>query len=233
MYVSAAPRRRVARAALGDVVGGFRPTTEAWRDRVTAGADDLPVEFLMAWIDRESGGDPCSYTSLRESGIFQLEPPENTAQGGTTEAALRSMCSGGSHSQFRQMTEAEMNEQVRSGVQYIQKKRDETRVKLAQAGVNWSEDSADFWRVVKLQHAYPAPTVTWLNNATAALGRPPATWAEMRAANPGARADVLNNAEWVGGYGEGGGGVGSSVKFLILLGGLGALAAIMYRYSRH
>lgn len=223
--------RRPVRQGLGDTAGAaFEPAVEQWRDRVSAAADDLPVDFLLAWIKRESGGNVCSYTSYGESGIFQLMPGDNMNQGGTTEARLRPACSG--QSMTRAFTSDELDEQVRSGIQYIKVMRDAARRKLAAAGVNWSEDSADFWRVVKLQHAYPGPTAAWLAGATAALGHPPATWAEMRSTISGYDS-VLNNAEWVGGYGEGGGGVGSSVKFLILLGGLGALAAIMYRYSRH
>jgi hypothetical protein len=227
MYVSTYPRR-----ALGDVGTPFPAAVEQWRSLVSDNAGDIPVDFLLAWIQRESGGNPCSYTTMRESGIFQLMPPDNTNQGGTTEAALRAACSGSSQSAARQLTSDELDEQVKSGIRYVNYVRGVAHKKLDAAGVTWDEANPDFWRIVKLQHAYPGPTAGWLATATAQLGRPPASWAEMRAANPGARADVLNNAEWVGGFGAGGGN-SSPLKLMILLGGLGVLAALVYRQSRH
>ena len=218
-------------ALLGDEAG-FPPSVEKWRGLVSRYAGDIPVDFLLAWIQRESGGNPCSYTTLRESGIFQLMPPDNTNQGGTTEAALRAACSGSSQSAARQLTSDELDEQVKSGIRYVNYLRGKAHGKLVAAGVTWDESNPDFWRIVKLQHAYPAPTAGWLATAAARLGRPPASWAEMRAANPTARADVLDNAEWVGGFGVGGG-AASPLKFMILLGGIGVLAALAYRHSRH
>ena len=209
----------------------FDASVERWRSRVAAAAGDLPVDFLLAWIQRESDGNPCSYTSMHESGIFQLMPPDNMITGGTTEAALRPACSG--QSATRSFTNAELDEQVRSGIRYVRAMRDVVRKKLAKTGVNWSESSPDFWRVVKLQHAYPGPTEAWLAGARAALGRAPATWAEMRSTISG-YATVLNNAEWVGGFGGGGGSAssGSTVKLVIILGTLAALATMALRHPR-
>lgn len=204
------------------------PTVEQWRDLVTQMAGDLPVEFLMAWIACESGGNPCSYTSMGESGIFQLMPPDNINTAGTTVAALRAACVGNTQQASRALTDDEKYEQVRSGITYANAMRAVAHNKLAAAGVDWPEDNADFWRVVKLQHAYPGPTAGWLATATQQLGRPPASWAEMRSTIPGGFQGVLDNAEWVGGFGEGGGSALSSLtsspEALVWWVGLGALA---------
>lgn len=183
----------------------FPAMVEYWRGPLTPYASDLPMDFLLAWIQRESGGNPCSYTTLRESGIFQLMPPDNTNTGGTTEAALRAACSGSSQSMARQLTDAEIDEQVRSGIQYVQAMRAAAHRKLDAAGVPWGEDTADFWKIVKLQHAYPGPTATWLNAATQALGRAPANWDEMvqYGVPAGGYQGVIDNANWVGSYGVG------------------------------
>lgn len=177
---------------------------EIWRPQILKYVSSPPggVDYWLAWIQRESGGNPCSYTSLRESGLFQLEPPDNTDRGGTSEALLRAACGAG-QTVARQLTEADIKEQMVSFERYLNYLIDQARKKLAAAGVSWSEDSPSFWSVVKLQHAYPAPTLGWLNSATAALGHPPADWAELRSTISG-YATVLNNAEAVGFYGSGG-----------------------------
>lgn len=199
-----AKRSARSQLGLGDVDWTFSPTTEAWRPLVESYAGDIPVNFLMAWIERESGGNPCSYTSMGEAGLFQLMPPDNIAQAGTSVGALRAACVGSTQQRSRALTVDEMNEQVRSGVQYVNAMRAIAHAKLDANGVDWSEDSPDFWQFVKLQHAYPGPSSGWLANATMQLGAPPANWAEMRSTISGYDT-VLANAEWVGAFGAGGG----------------------------
>lgn len=184
---------------LGDITDllPFPSSVEQWRPLVTAYAGGIPVDFLLAWIQKESGGDPCSYTSLRESGIFQLMPPDNTNVGGTSEAALRAQCSGGSHSQTRPLTDAEAQLQVQSGIRYINYAIDQAQQKLNAAGVSWPRSSTSFWQMVKLVFNYPGPIVGWLNAATQKLGHPPVDWDEFRGTISG-YAGVLDNAEWVG-----------------------------------
>lgn len=211
--------------SLGDLSAflPFPSSVEAWRSLLDRYRGDIPLDYLLAWLQKESGGDPCSYTSLRESGIFQLMPPDNTNVAGTTEAALRAACSGGSGSLTRNLTDAEANLQVASGIQYVRWARDQARRKLAAAGASWSESSPDFWAMVKLQHAYPAPTAGWLAAATAKYGRPPQNWAEFRSAIDGF-SGVLDNAEWVGFRANPGvlGGI-SPVWLAIGVGGIGLL----------
>lgn len=222
MYLRAWPdlqplsRRPAVRMALG-AESTFEASTEQWRPLVERYAGDLPVEMLMAWIDRESNGNLCSYTLYGEAGIFQLMPPDNIAQAGTTMAKLRAACSGTSQIKARSPTQAELEEQVRSGVQYVNYVRKLAHQKLDAAGVTWSETSPDFWQFVKLQHAYPAPTAGWLAAARAKLGRPVKSWGELRSTISG-YSSVLDNAEWVGSFGAGGG--SSSFVGRVLFGGL-------------
>jgi len=219
-----------AAALLGDD-GSFDASVEQWRGLLSKHAGDLPVNFLLAWLQRESGGNVCSFTKLRESGIFQLMPPDNTNTAGTTEAALRPACSG--QTRTRQFTPAELELQVTSGIRYVNAMRAAAKKKLAAAGVTWDERNPDFWRVVKLQHAYPGPTAGWLAAARMMLGRPVRSWAELRSTISG-YSSVLDNAQWVGGFGAGGGsGASSTAKLVLLLGGLGLLAAMASRYARH
>lgn len=223
----------VARQPLSDAAGTtFPASVEQWRDRVTSAAGDLPVEWLLAWIAKESGGNPCSYTQYRESGIFQLMPGSNMAAGNTTEAELRAACTGSSQKATRQLTSDELDVQVQSGIDYIDNYARPTAHRfLDAAGANWPESTADFWTMVKMVFNLPGPIAGWLANATTQLGHPPATWAELRSTING-YAVPLDNAEWVGAYGDGGGSGTSSTNTLLLVGGLAAIAFLTWRYAR-
>jgi hypothetical protein len=160
----------------------FAPLVEMWRDPLSV-AGDLPTDFLLAWISCESGGNACSYTSMRESGIFQLMPPDNTRDGNTTEDALRTACVPGIQAtangrQVNNLTPDEIDEQVRSGITYVRHVRDVARARLAAVGANWDESSGDFWAMVKLVHTLPS-LMNGLEIATANLGRPPESWDEF------------------------------------------------------
>ncbi len=241
MYLRTRLARRARRSAvrpMGDstiptIVGStvtFDAATEKWRDLVTRYAGDLPINFLLAWIQYESSGNPCDYTYLHESGIFQLMPPDNTNIGGTSEAALRAACSGSSNQATRPLTDDERKEQVVSGIKYVNWARGVAHSKLDAAGVTWDESTPDFWMMVKQVFNLPGPIAGWLSNATAQLGHPPATWGEMRSTitESSRDADVLNNAEWVGAFGGGG---GIDLSTILGLAGL-ALAYVIYdRFS--
>lgn len=189
---------------------------ESWRDELAAAAPDIPIEFLMAWLKIESAGNPCSYTWMRESGIFQLMAPDNLNTAGTTEAALRAACSPAAAAAciaskqrcnelpVRDLTDDERAEQVRSGIQYVQAMRAQAHRKLDAAGVNWPETNADFWKFVKQQHAYPGPSQGWLTTAKQTLGRDP-TWDEMVQYGGNGSQTWTTNASWVGSFGTGGG----------------------------
>lgn len=207
----------------------FPLSVERWRTLVARYAGGIPVDYLLAWIKRESNGNPCSWTTLRESGLFQLMYPDNLNSAGTTEEKLRAACVPNTQTLLRQLTDAESAEQVRSGVQYVNYVRGRAHQKLDTAGVKWPESSADFWRFVKLQHAYPSPTLGWLQAATQKLGHPPRDWAEFRSTITGYES-VLDNAEWVGAYGAGGGGL--STTTLVAVGALAVLGALALHRRR-
>lgn len=214
-----------ARAPLGDalssVTGGFPIAVEQWRPLLRRYGAGIPIDFLLAWIQRESGGNPCSYTTLRESGIWQLMPPDNTNTAGTTEAALRAACVGTTQQIARALTSAEADLQVSSGIRYVRAMIAAAKRKLAAAGVTWPETNSSFWAFVKLQHAYPGPSQGWLTAAKAQLGRAPRDFAELRSTISG-YSSVLENAAWVGSFGAGG--AGSALGPLLLAGG----AALLY-----
>jgi len=218
-------------SGLGDsLLPGSWPTmVESWRDELAAAAPDLPIEFLLAWLKVESAGNPCSYTWMRESGIFQLMNPDNLRTAGTTEAALRAACSSDAGAAciaskqrcnelpIRDLTDDERAEQVRSGIQYVQAMRAQAQHKLDAAGVDWPESGTDFWKFVKLQHAYPGPSQGWVATAKQTLGRDP-TWDEMIQYGGNVRQDVVDNAGFVGSFG--GASSGMSSGWLAFLAGI-------------
>jgi hypothetical protein len=177
-----------------------------------------PRAFLYAWIKKESDGNPCSYTSLRESGIFQLMPPGNTSQGGTSEAALRAACVAGTQKLSRPLTPAEADEQVRSGITYLDYAK-----AYARQYVNWPESNPDFWKMVKMVHVAPARVKQYAPGAK--------SWAEFRAratAGGDTPASWLDNAEEVGAFGVGGGTAGT-VAVVVLV---ATVTALIYLRSR-
>lgn len=205
-------------ASLGGITSAVFPVAVVrWTDLVKRYAGSIPVPFLLAWIQKESNGNPCSYTTLRESGIFQLMWPGNLNEGGTTEEKLRAACVGTTQSASRALTGGETEEQVRSGLQYVNYARE-----YARKYVNWPESNPDFWRMVKMVHVAPARVKQYAPGAS--------SWAEFRqraAAGGSTPASWLDNAEWVGGYGVGGG----SAAILVLV-GLAAVGALFYFRSR-
>src|SRR5271163_997129 len=153
----------------------FNATTEAWRPTVQAYAGDLPIEFLMAWIYRESNGSPCSWTKYQEAGIFQLMPPDNVTQGGTTLALIHPVppCAAGAQTSiwFNDLSPDQANEQVRSGVQYVNYARTRAHQFLtANGGQDWDESTTDFWTLVKYYHNLPGTIAAGLAAAAVDLG---------------------------------------------------------------
>jgi hypothetical protein len=209
----------------------FPAAVEFWRPYIlkNVGLPAGGMDFWLAWMAKESGGNPCSYTSLRESGLFQLMPPENTAQGGTSEAALRPACSG--QTVTRSFTEAEVREQMVSFNRYLQYLITKARAKAAAGGLRWSESSPDFGRLVKWEHVAPGKTAPWIAAASIGLGRPPANWDELArfSGSVAIPANWVANATEVGGYWRGG---SATVMVAALVGGAGLLYYLYQRRSR-
>lgn len=233
-------RRRRVLPALGDIPGAFAQQVEDWRDLVTQKAGDLPINFLMAWISRESAGSVCSFTNYGEAGIFQLMPGDNMTYGKTTPAIQHPVppCAAGANGTsqgFSSVTPDIQDAQVQAGIDYINNyARPQAHKILDAAGYSWDESSGSFWQLVKMIFNYPAPLPALLANATAELGAPPPDWATWRATTAvqaSGLGSALNNAEFVGAYGAGGGSFFASPtspgSLLVIAGGL-ALFSYLY-----
>lgn len=208
----------------------FASSVEAWRDLVSSYAGSIPVNFLLAWIQIESCGSACSYTSYAEAGIFQLMNPDNIRQADTTLEAIHPSppCTPGVNSfvTLQSLSQGQQVEQVASGMRYVNYARDRAHTLLAAAGQDWSEDSPDFWMMVKLYHALPGIIAPGLASAAVALGRAPQTWNEFLLGSARAYTSPIANAQWTGGFGIGGGG-GGIMTILTLVG----LAYIAYELT--
>lgn len=218
--ISRSCRATPAPLSLGGLTDAIWPTAVLqWTPLLQQYGGSYPLPFLYAWLKKESGGNPCSYTTLRESGIFQLMPPGNTSQGGTSEAALRAACVASTQQQSRPLTSDEAAEQVRSGIQYLDYAKN-----YARQYVNWPESNPDFWKLVKMVHVAPARVKQYAPGTS--------SWAEFRsraAAGGDTPANWLDNAEWVGSFGIGGG--DTTVTVLVLV-GLATVGALLYLRSR-
>lgn len=160
----------------------FPAPVEAWRSLIEQKADgsDLPIDFLLAWVQHESGGNPCSLGIPGvEAGIAQTYHPDDDRFGATFDE-LRAACVAETQKLARPLTAAEKGLHVTSLVAYVKNARDVTRKQIAGAGITWPESSPDFWNLVKLRHALPAWGASYLGPCGDALGRPPSSWGEFR-----------------------------------------------------
>jgi hypothetical protein len=175
---------------------------ESWRPLVTEMAGDIPVEMLLRWIKRESGGNPCATGAPAktggggsiENGIFQLYSPDDDHI--ATPAQLHgSFCSG--QTCIRDLTLQEARIQVASGVAYVRICRERARTQLRQAGVTWDETGSDFWSLVKMQHNLPSVPKHYIPKLQ------PSSWPEFKQGVLKERPDYANttiftNAEDIG-----------------------------------
>jgi hypothetical protein len=212
----------VTSARIGRDVNGkrtFSKGIEAIRSLVTemANANGIPPEFLLAWAEHESGGKWSVITKLNERGYFQImgpHPNQSASISGTEAGSI-----GLSHEQHVALsgrfdaagkpiepTAAEKRFMVQAGVKLAKRYRTLGDSLLTDNGINaWSE--ADHWRMAKLFHGGPGFAKDIVHKAKRALGRPPASWADMyNAAAPACtpvELKVLNNATGVGSVIEG------------------------------
>jgi hypothetical protein len=151
---------------------------ESWRPLVTEMAGDIPVEVLLRWIKRESGGNPCATgapaktgSGSIENGLFQLYSPDDDHL--ATPAQLHGLfCRG--QTCIRDLTLEEARIQVASGIAYVRICRERARAQLKQAGVTWDETGRDFWSLVKMQHNLPSIPKQYIPKL-----RPP-SWSEFK-----------------------------------------------------
>lgn len=152
---------------------------ESWRPLVTEMAGDIPVEVLLRWIKRESGGNPCATGAPAksgggsiENGIFQLYSPDDDRF--ATPAQLHgAFCSG--QTCIRDLTLEEARIQVASGIAQVNSLRNLARAHLKGAGVVWEEVGSDFWSLVKMEHNVPVVCRDYLKTLR------PTSWSEFKA----------------------------------------------------
>jgi hypothetical protein len=223
-----------------DVVATFNASVEQWRSDIENAAGDMPVSFLLMWIQKESNGNPCSYTSLQEAGIMQLMAGDNMAQGQTSMAQQHPSppCTPGTQTTaYRSsLTDEQAGWQVDGGLTYVRYCRDRARAYLAQFGYagqpGWTESDWSFWAMVKMVHVAPAKIPGMLQAGINGAGGVPADWDAMMRFVTGIPASWTDNARAVGIYGQGGGTVFNKQTLGYVMIGAGALALI-YLARRH
>lgn len=138
-------------------------TTERWRRKLERIAGWVPVDFLLAWVDTESGGIPTITTTLGERGLFQVHPDEVEMLGLTQD-------------EFMRLT-TDPDLAMRYGVKAAKLYAYQAKKDLAKVGVAWH--GRDFWKLVKLYHgAYGMPSAV-LNAFARVNGRGPENWPEL------------------------------------------------------
>jgi hypothetical protein len=150
----------------------FRASAERWRAAFRTLGPDLPIDFLIAWLDKESGGNPCS-TGIPgvEAGIFQTFHPADD-RFGATFAQLRQGCSGQT---VVDPSQVDFDLQARHGINFVRSKAATAQAHLSAAGVSWSRSSSDFWKGVKMEHALPCVMGDLLPRVARKFG-PPRDW---------------------------------------------------------
>lgn len=157
----------------------FPSQVERWRDILTRMAPDIPIDFMLAWLKEESGGNVCA-TGLTqadkfEGGLFQTMHPQDDRYGATI-SQLRAGCQGQTLVDPSQVN-AELQAQV--GINLIRDYVGRAAAALTGSGVSWPMDSADFWTAVKQVHALPCMLTAALPAVVMRFGPPP-DWATFR-----------------------------------------------------
>ncbi len=229
--------------SMGGMCPPFSSSTEAWRDDVRKQAGTKPIDFLLAWIQIESNGNPCSWTKYAEAGVYQLMQGDNIAQGGTSidqQHPSPPCVPGVQTTAYRSsLTNDQAYEQVRGGLQYVDYCRMHAEAALDAAGYlnqpGWSNSNWSYWAMVKMWHVAPA-TIPKLLAAGASGGSIPADWDEMMQSAGGiAPVNWTDNARAVGIFGDGGGSVlnlvySSAMPYVI--GAVLAIGAVVF-YKKH
>lgn len=218
----------------------FRSSVEAWRPLVMTLGNGKPIDFLLRWIDKESGGNACDYTKLFESGIFQLMR-ENLANVGSTEAAYHPTppCQPGARSivSYDTLTSDQQITQVQVGLNYVDRCVDKAQAVLAQYGYDaWTPDTTSFWSMVKMAHVAPARMPVMLAQGLACnAGVPPADWDALMFCGPfpNTPQSWTDNAGDVGSYATGLKAFGSWPTWVWVGLGIASAVAGVWAYGRY
>lgn len=199
----------------------FSARTNAWRGALASLDDGAHggMPFLLAWLQKESDGNPCSFTKYREAGIWQLMPGSLTSDAGgdlsiagTSVSAQHPVppCATGTqtNASIDDLTPDQIAAQVQAGTNYINYAIDAVTTALQNAGSPIDQTSPDFWRFVKLIHGAPAWVKSGIGLTSQALGHPVSSWDEFEqyASSVGCWGSshcsgTLANARSVGAYG--------------------------------
>ncbi len=156
----------------------YPPAVERWRSLVTELANGLNVDFLLTWIQHESGGHPCA-TGIpgKETGLFQTYHPHDDRHGATFDG-LRTACAPGKQTEQRPLTEAEQRLQVATGIALVRACVEVATTALKGVGAQWGV--RDRYCLAKLVHALPAYVYRFPKAYADKHERPPRSWAEFR-----------------------------------------------------
>jgi hypothetical protein len=170
-----------------------RPTLAIWRPIVKSLLPaELDLDFVMKWIEVESGGNPCAVGSFkqrgpdghpREMGIGQFYNPDDLIRIKLTGDQLRAYCIPETQKLSRPLTGEEMRAQAQATIDLILYCRQRAIRDLQGIGVAtgktvvWSP--RDFYALIKLQHGLPVVPKKGLPAVTKLLGRPPSDFAEF------------------------------------------------------
>lgn len=175
-------------------------TVESWRGIVSEKAGNIPVNFILKWIQVESDGNPCATgghmansTDVKETGLFQFYYPDDYIKLGLDTNHLRAYCGAkASQTCTRMLSGDEINYQIDAGLHYINLCRDKATHDLANVGASWS--GTDYWMMVKMQHNSPALSSPGLGRVYRILGKAPDNWRQYR------DTVMANKSTWPAGY---------------------------------
>lgn len=150
---------------------------EQWADELERQAPDIPRRFLLNYLDKESGGNPCGmgfHGQKFPDGLYKFEAGigqnyfaaktrralDQKTSHGVTLAELRAPCQG--NHQIRELTPAERQKNVQAFLGDVRDFIITARAQIARAGLDWPETGDDFWMLVKLQHGLPCVPKSFL-----------------------------------------------------------------------
>lgn len=167
---------------------GFPAQVERWRPTAIQFAAEFPVDYLLAWIQIESGGRPSEVMSTGESGLFQVHPDEASTLG-IDLARLRQDAAPGS---------ASGDYQFIAGLKLLRHRKEGALRHLVNAGV--SLDALSLLKMTKLTHALPKLAKELPLWYARDVGRGPTTWDRMTDHARGLARDADARVTWLSQY---------------------------------
>lgn len=142
----------------------FEPSVERWRSTVRTYSRGLPVDFLLAWMKKESSGRPGVVSKLGERGMYQIHP-----QGERQLLALNDT------DWDRLLSDATFD--ISQGTKLAALYRARATKLLAKNGAVWGGKS--LYKMTKLQHGAPLVASEILKAFVTTYHRAPSNWTEF------------------------------------------------------